>query len=507
MSNTTDSRTSAARTYGNWSVPRTPGLGRLGMGGTALLFVLLVTVMLVSITLGVLAGAVCTLAGALVLTPLLFENRDRRNGYATVAVRWTHRRNRRKRRDRYVPAVAAGPNQALFSAPNKLPGLLHDTQLVAGQDSHGLPFALVRMPQVGQWSVLLKCDPEGGQLVDVDTVDTWVAQWGAFLAELGHEPGLIGASVTVETAPDHGEKLAAEVDQLVTPTSPPLARAVLEEAVADWPGSSATVSTWVSLTWSQRAATAKRKTSAEEMLRQIGDRLPGLCQALSATGAGMVRAMTAAEVAAVAAVAYSPARRSRFSEPGESTTIPWSDAGPAGAMQDRWDHLLHDEHYSVVFKMTAAPTSPVPSRVLTSLVGAHAALSNKRVTLLYRPHTAAAAAAVADRDVRTAKTRATSRKGESKATETAALAQARQTAAEQAAGAGLVRFAMLVTVTVANRAQLDAAASVVDQLAGAARIRLHRATGVQAAGFVAGLGLGVVLADHVKIPVLLRDNL
>jgi hypothetical protein len=144
---------------------------------------------------------------------------------------------------------------------------------------------------------------------------------------------------------------------------------------------------------------------------------------------------------------------------------------------------------------------------LAALLNAHNSLARKRVTMQYRPHSPTSAATIADRDVRTAKSRAESRKGEVRATESLAVAMARQTADEQAAGAGLVRFSMLVTVTVPQAAGLEAASHVIDQLAATSRVRLRPATGTQAGSFAACLGIGMVLNNQVRLPAFLRENL
>jgi hypothetical protein len=134
-------------------------------------------------------------------------------------------------------------------------------------------------------------------------------------------------------------------------------------------------------------------------------------------------------------------------------------------------------------------------------------LARKRVTIQYRPHSPETAAVIADRDVRAAKVRSELRKGEIRATDTLAVRMARQTAEEQAAGAGLVRFSMLVTVTVDDPGDLDTAGQVISQLAATSRVRLRPAAGTQAASFVAGLGIGVVLQNQVRLPAVFREQL
>ena len=49
--------------------------------------------------------------------------------------------------------------------------------------------------------------PSGIALVDQERIDQQVAHWGAWLADLGSEIGIVQASVCVETVPDTGGAL------------------------------------------------------------------------------------------------------------------------------------------------------------------------------------------------------------------------------------------------------------------------------------------------------------
>jgi len=383
--------------------------------------------------------------------------------------------------------------------------------------------------------VLIRCDPEGSQLVDVETVDEWVACWGGWLAKLGHEANLEACSVTVETAPDPGSRLAAEVDAMLTVDAPALSRAMLTETAAHYPHGSAAVTAYLTLTFSARRVShteaegvmgtgggqTKRTPSVrgpEEMAAQIGRRLPLLLHQLRSVGAGTGAAMTAAEVVETVRVAYDPAtatlldqaraQQARQVAPHEAPAplVGWENAGPI-AQVEAWDHLRHDSGASITWQMVDVPHGAVQSRILEQLLAADDHLARKRVTLIYRPHDPASAARVADADVRTAVGRASLRKGEVKAGESLALASARQSASEQAAGAGLTRFSMLVTATVDDPAKLPQAAEVIDQLGPACQLRLRRCYFGQAAAFTAALGVGVVLPKHVSVPEVIRDYL
>jgi len=143
------------------------------------------------------------------------------------------------------------------------------------------------------------------------------------------------------------------------------------------------------------------------------------------------------------------------------------------------------------------------SSVLAGLLAPHRDITRKRVTIMYRPHDPAWAARIVERDRRTALFRLGGNKPAAR--DVAHAAAAEQTAREEAKGAGLVRFAMLVTATVESAADLPMAAAAIDVLAPPARIQLRRMYGSQATAFAAGLPIGIVLPDHLMVPQFIRD--
>jgi len=511
------------RTYGNWRKPATPGLPGLGLLGTVIALGGLVLAVLVQMIAGLVPAGVTLLLVAVVVVPLLYKNRSGRNGWQAVTARAMWLRGRRGKQNVYRSGLA-GP---VAYGSHTLPGLLAASTLYDCVDSYGEPFALLHVPATRHYSVVLRCDPEGSQLVDPETSDTWVARWGTWMAELPREPNLEAASATVETAPDPGSRLAREVDQLLTDGAPDLARRMLAEVTDTYALGSPQVSGRVALTFSgtrrnledselfagskaKKAGKQRAKVmTPDEMAAQIGSRLPGLVRELATTGAGGVRAMTAAELAETVRVAYDPQAGpviEALHARAEPAGVDWASAGPTAQAED-WGALRHDSGTSVTWQMTEAPRGAVQSQVLRTLLEPNNELTRKRVTLLYRPHDPATSAKIAYNDVRTALGNATMRAGEGKAAETLDLQAARQTAAEEAAGAGLTRFSLLVTATVTNPEQLGHIADLVDQAGGASRLQLRRVYAGQSASFAACLGIGLVLNKHVAVPAALRQFL
>ncbi len=272
-------------TYGNWRRPRKAGLGSLGLVGTVGLFGGLVMV-LISSMVSLNTALVVGLPFALMLAPLAIRTADGRNVYNMAAVRigWL----RRKSLGRHL--YASGPLSARPGGRFRPPGLLSRVTMLEGRDPYDRPFGVLYHRHRNQYTVVLACEPDGGSLVDPDQVDTWVALWGEWLSRLAHEPGLRGAAVVVETAPDPGTRLATEVLGRISPDAPPAARAVMEEVVASYPAASSEMNTFLTLTYS---APGGARRDHDTMVADLALRLPGVLGGLVAAGGGSAEPLSA----------------------------------------------------------------------------------------------------------------------------------------------------------------------------------------------------------------------
>ena len=380
------------RTYGNWRRVQSVGLGGLGLAGTIVLFaglVLVVVALMVSI---LLALGVAIVTGA-TLAPLMVKDRHNRNVLQRVTARAAWAKGRAAGQHLY----RSGPLSRIPKGRCGLPGVLAMMSAIEAKDAYGRPFALLCHRWAGHVSVVLTTSPDGAALVDQEEVDNWVAHWGAWLASLANEPGLVGASVVVDAAPDPGTRLRHEVLGHESPEATPLARQVMEEVVEAFPVGSAAITCRVAVTWEMTSRTqVGKKRSVDEMALDIGHRLPSLTASLAASGAGPSRPMTVAEVAAAVRVAYEPTLMGAVEDAGaEAASIEWEDAGPSAA-QEHWDRYRHDGATSVSWIMTEAPRGHVFSNVLANLLAPHPDIARKRVALLYRPYDTAAAVRVVE---------------------------------------------------------------------------------------------------------------
>ena len=208
---------SEPRTYGNWRRPGGGGLFGLGKGATyggllwaaAAVFVMIFTGPLVGFGLLVLGLGVIALASVPVFT-------TGRTVVELVTPRVAHLVAEVTGRSRY----RSGP---LSGGKFRLPGLATASTLTEAVDAQGRPFAIVTIPKRQHHTIVFTADPDGAALVDQADVDVWVARWGQWLAALGDEPGLVAVSVTVETAPDRGERLRREISATTRPDAPTVA--------------------------------------------------------------------------------------------------------------------------------------------------------------------------------------------------------------------------------------------------------------------------------------------
>lgn len=488
-------------TYGNWRRPRRAGLGPLGLVGTFVIFGGLIVTLLASL-ISLYAALVVFTPTVMFLIPLAIRTQDGRNVYQLVALRVGWSRRKAKGAHLYV----SGPMSARPGGRFRPPGLLNKVSASEGRDAYDRPFGVLHHPQRNLYTIVLGCDPDGGSLVDPDQVDVWVALWGEWLARLSHEPGLRGASVVIETAPDPGTALAHEVLPRISPGSPPAARAVMEEVVERYPTASSEMHTYITLTYGTPGGQRRKK---EDVIADLAIRVPGLLSGLIAAGGGAAYPLSAERIAEVVRVAYDPAvaadvldARSRFG----GTGLEWEDAGPAAAVETV-NSYQHDSGVSRTWLMTLAPRGTVRSSVLRGLLEAAPGTRRKRVALVYRPIDPATSARIVEADRRSAQFMATSGRGMVQARAASEMRAAEQTAAEEASGAGLVEFSLMLTVTVDSNAELADATTAVRNLTAASRVLMRPADRMQAAAFTCTLPAGILPWEQTLVPHEIQEAL
>lgn len=474
------------RTYGNWRHPRLAGLGKLSFAQTMALLALLIVSILVYGSFGLARAAVLLLSGLSVLGAMEIRDAHGVSIWNRGVERASFARRRRARRTVY----RSGPIGTIPGGRARLPGLLSGSRISDHVDSYDRPFALIHHGNT-HVSVIMGVAPAGIALVDQERIDQQVAHWGAWLADLGSEIGIVQASVCVETVPDTGGSLERQVNARLDVNAPAIALSVVRDAVSQYRAGAAQLRCTVTLTFDAKRMSVKKR-STDQVAREIGTRLPHLTHSLEAAGTGPAHLLTAADVTRLVRVAYDPASEPLFEEAtaaGQEVDLDWEDAGPVGA-HTSFDSFRHDSGLSRTWVMTKAPSGVVQSGVLSRLMSISRDVERKRVTLLLRPIDAALTGDIVERDMTTARAAA----GMSKIARARSLhevAIARKNAQEEASGAGLVDFTVLVTATVTGGG-LDDTAAAVASLASASKLRMRPAFGAQDSAFALALPLGVV---------------
>jgi hypothetical protein len=485
------------RTYGGWR--RSRGIGLLGLGPAAtfiLLGAFVVLVLLAAFNLQAIlyVAPTAVLAGA---AGLIRVNGVPIAQLAVQRVRWRHGNSAGHTSYR---ADAVSQHAGIL----QLPGTLAATELLSAQDGYGRRYGLIRDRRTGYLTATLRVIPTSTWLADRADADGWVANWGAWLASLGHIPALRWVTVTVDTAPDPGSTLTSQLARAIDISASRTALDIMDRLAATAPAAAADVDTRVSLTFDPARSPAAPKTVADAVA-EVGQTLTGLESALGSCGLTVLGRARAADIAGVVRVAFDPAVRGQVSRllaagvgPELENLLNWASAGPAEA-HEQADCYRHDSGISVSYAWREAPRQNVHSDVLARLVAPGP--YPKRVSLQYRPFPASAAARVLDGEVRAAEFRREySRRTRRDVTARDAHdhASARQAADEEARGAGVSLLGLYVTVTVTDPAQLSRATADTEAAAELSKVRLQRLHRSQAAGFTATLPCGICLPELAR---------
>jgi hypothetical protein len=489
--------------HGNIVMPAKLGIGGLGAGVTfgSIPFAL---VLIGCIVRGWwLAAGIITVLGIAAAVVTVATVKEGRNWYRREANRMAFRRAER----RGDTLLVAGPAGRTPDGAFRLPGLLSASKLSEHTDSYGNPFGLIWVPSAKHYTVVIECFPDGDSLVDQDRVNRQVAHWGGWLAQLGVEDAVVGASVTVDSAPDSGLRLRRMVAENVSPHGSDFSTAVVGGLADKISGGAPQLSTRLALTFSGAGIDSSGPDrGVQEMADEIGNRLPVLLASLGMTGAGnAVQACTAQDIVDFTRVAYDPTVAARVEQARQEggTGLTWEEAGPAFA-EAKYDRYYHDRGVSKSWTMYEGPRSKFYATALRRAFEPTKGVLRKRVTLLYRPIPAGDAPDVIEAEINNAQFNS-STKQRATARQKNRIRFANKAAEEEAAGAGLTRFGMIITTTCRTSDEFPRLEKVIPSLTNQARLKIREALGNEDVAFLAGLPLGVVLPEHMTLPDQIRD--
>ena len=366
--------------------------------------------------------------------------------------------------ERRIRMLRAGGIRHLDPAA-PLPGVLSALQIVDIADASGNEVGLIWLPGSGV-TALVPVEPLGVDLVEEDQAQAWLQAWSDWLSHLGYLSEVSSAAVTVHTGP------APSPPHKDVPSG--FAGSIMAEVTAG--GLHTRARTVVSLTVS-----ADQKSDVPAACANVLDLLSGL-DPLSRCGVAVLPAMRSADVALWLRQAFDPWLADLIAAP--------TDMGPT-AVQETWATYRHDAAVSASYAWHEPPGEAISPWTLARLVGPTD--YPKRVSLVYTPVPAHVAAREVDRQAEAAMFRSEYRRRlgrDETARDQVDLQKARQTAHEQARGAGVVDVSLYATVSAPDEQRLHAVTTDLEARAGESRLRLRRGYGAQEAVFAATLGVG-----------------
>lgn len=487
--------TAAYRMYGNWRQPRSTGMAGATFGTTMLGIGAVIGLVLMSLVIGFLPAAVLAVFTAIGFVPLV-RSKDGRSGYerALLMVQWrrAHRRGEH--------AYSSGTFSRIPGGRYRMPGVMADTEIYEGIDGNNRPFGMIHMPEVDGYTINLDAHPQGSENFDQEVLDQAVGNWSQMLTAMGETSDILALVAVIETLPNTGIELYETVSQKVRHDAPQLARDSMHQLATGLTTGGVRLGARISITF--QAQTADRKKDPSEQAVEIARRLPAITEAAARAGVPATP-MTADEMCGMVRRSVDPAsliniEQALFS--GEGTDLEWADCGPRTQLEEK-DRLIHDGAVSVTWEMREAPKSAVHENVLKRLLDPNSALPIKRVAIIYRPHSAADATSIVNKDYHDALAAQSQSRGPVSAKAQLEVAATEQSRMEVARGHGLTRFGLLITVTQpAGSADVPRIDSLVRDLAIQSQLMIRRSFCWQAPAFWASLGVGVIPPEHTSIP-------
>lgn len=486
--------------YGNWFEKKSPGIWKLTLQGT----IGLVAGIAAIVYIGGKADNMFVTIG-LILALVLFEvlygwEYDGK----TLGRRWGERRDLPKRARRgetdYITGVMS--NLEGNAGGHPMPGVLASTKLLRGIDGYGNPFDTVHYPSKGLFAVSFRCYPDGTGMNAQDLINLMVAKYGAWIATLSVEEGVVGATSIIDAGPGTGVELEESIRGERVDGAPAAASRIMDGVGTDLPNHSSDITGYVTVVWKQ-SAMMSANGSPSDVVVEIAKRLPAHAAALAAGGAGDPIPMTEAEFVEVAQLAYDPETAIAFDllrvreQPVE---LDWANAGPTFLSEKR--HAVRLPGGSAeTMEMRRPPRGAVFDNHLLRMLQPNPAFLRKRVAIFYQAVSADKAQSQAENAVRAEDFQAAQQKGRRTATTRRGIRVAEKLDAEIAEGASLVPFAMLGTGIYEDTPEGERRArNALLSLMTSSRMKVRRSKGLQAALFHMTLPFGILPWEFADNP-------
>lgn len=498
-------------TYGGFHRPKGFGVGPFGPLGTFLLIVLSLVSMLLVPLAGVGVALPFGLVGLFVLMGLAYRDRHQQSPLDKIAMRLGFRHAQK------IGATEYRPGALTHFGGHRLPGVLEETTLHEWRDKSGATFTILEYPRTKLYVINIAADPDGAGMIDPEDLTHQVDKYGEWLAALAHESeDLVQAAVTLETGQDSGSTLKLEMDVNESPRASALSRAWAQGVKDQYPQGASTVSASVTLTFKapkpqldMDGNKIKGQSPLEAIGRLVADRLPHLLEDLPETGAGEVTPMTPDDLIRIVRCAYNLEDRAIYDECDSKGELPpvtlWDNAGPT-AHSAKWDHFRHSGGASITWTCSGFISRRVVAKALMPVLEPTEGVV-KRLTFLYKTIDPAQAGVLAESAHQAAEGRIIAAKKPT-ARQHRAAQEADTVRIHEANGAALMNFAIVLTASVPDIANIADAKATVSHQGATARLMLRLMHGSQDSAFAQGIGvLGLVTSKHLNIPTALTEGI
>lgn len=447
-----------------------------------------------------------------------------------VGIRRAHRRRARSG-DAFL---VAGPVSGSGSCrPTGLLAEMHPVELTTAT---GTPFTLLYFESTKTGAVVIDVESTDKSLIDQGSVDTLVGTWAQSLVSAAtlYEPALIqvvteaaiGQGVEVVAAATSQRERLREVSTVQAPLDPDSALrtrrmekmqdvgSAVGELTRRISANSPLIRQRVTVSFSPRARRSedgREDIGLDAVCAAATAAVPDILAWLLQVGVRKATPLGLSAVAEITRTAFDPAMGGIFDRAraeGDPVQLGWNDAGPASHHAGVRSYE-HEDWVSATVQIAGPPANAFTEQALASLMTPDPVAQVRRVSQFFIPLNAEDSETEAENVRRTAAIELNSggRKGGAKAS--MKVRQAAQTAVEIAEnGAVMYRYAMTITTTASNTAELKKALLNVKRSARHGILLTLRNTYRQTdTAFVLGLGLGLVPSKVATVADVVKESL
>ncbi|WGD37575.1 hypothetical protein FrondiHNR_01225 [Lysinibacter sp. HNR] len=453
---------------------------------------------------GVLYSMISLLLGITSVIVLQTGKSRGRSRPETWVGRYLFRKAKRKGATTYI----AGPASTLPDSSYRAPGILASTQMRQYHDHYGRRFAFLWDPKAHTGTIFFGAEGGGTGLRDQDDIDGLVDGWAAYLRNIATTLDIVQVIVTTQSTRDPGMRLPAAVDTARHRSRvgqvPENATSTVDLIVDSLNKGVPRIEQRVMVTFS--AAEIKdeglKSRTPDELAADVSVIIPSLIEYLAGSGAGAVALLEPEDIIDQTYCAYNPStalavETARMTQTG--TGLTWHDVGPSYATAHH-DYYRHGSGFSRTLQAWKPPAGIFRENSLHALLQPDSVSEQKRVTLIYRPMSPEASAARVGAAVNNAQFEINQQGNAVTQAQLLKLQKARAAEAEQAKGAAVYRFSILITITVDDHEKLARAEAAARRACNTGvQLQIRDSFGNEDAAFALALGLGSIPSRHATI--------